>query len=564
MKIVRKQVIQPGNVFLFLFIQLVFLNILNKSIQAKVPSKSKDTPMLTIVIVIDQFAFHYIPKLQKYFKYGLKDLFDNGIVYYKAYHPHGVPETTPGHHGLSIGTCPRDHGAVANDWLDPNGKIVEYVSDPAYPSLTSNEQATGYSSRNTKVDGLSDQFMFKSKPNCIHKVYALSLKSYPAVSMAGKLGKPFWIDQQSGEFTSSTAYFKELPKWVTDFNQLGQAEKLKNTVWKLMYPEDADEYDFAFMKNYDYAGMNEPMVGANSDKVISKINLHKYYMFEKTPQSSKYLLNFAEKCIDSNLKINSNDKMILWVSLSNLDLLCHFYGPDSLETIDLIYHIDKQLKDFFMYLKKKIGEKNYLLVLTADHGICPIPEIAQKQGFYQAKRIAAKTLIEHINEIVREKFDLPDFEVYFEPTSFVIKHEVFDKLSVKIKQEILKTIKDYLRSVPGIKNVWTFEELEGATFQPHQLESFYKNQLYAGRSGDIICQPEPYCQITKYPTGTSHMTPYDYDTHVPLIIYQRGRFEKKKINKKVWIPQLPATLARILHVEQPSASIYDLLPGLSF
>ena len=120
-----------------------------------------------------------------------------------------------------------------------------------------------------------------------------------------------------------------------------------------------------------------------------------------------------------------------------------------------------------------------------------------------------------------------------------------------------------MRSIPGIKNVWTFDELEDSTFQPHQLESFYKNQLYAGRSGDIICQPEPYCQITKYPTGTSHMSPYDYDTHVPLIIYQNGRFEKKKVNKKVWMQQLPVTLAHILHVGQPSASPYDQLPGLN-
>ena len=44
------------------------------------------------------------------------------------------------------------------------------------------------------------------------------------------------------------------------------------------------------------------------------------------------------------------------------------------------------------YLKKKIGEKNYLFVLTADHGICPIPEIAQKHGFYQAKRIDGKCI----------------------------------------------------------------------------------------------------------------------------------------------------------------------------
>lgn len=560
MKFVRK------SMYLALSIQLAFLSVFSFFIQAKTPSNRdscKNTPRLTVVIVIDQFAFHYIPKLQKYFKYGLKDLFDNGVVYYKAYHPHSVPETTPGHHGLSTGTCPKDHGAIANDWLGPNGEEIEYANDPEFPSLTSVEPGYGYSSRKTKVDGLSDQFMFKSNPNCAHKVYALSLKSYPAISMAGKLGKPFWLDQQSGEFTSSTAYFKKLPDWVLEFNQLGQAEELKNTVWKLTYPEDADEYDFPFIKNYDYAGLKSPMIGSNSDKIISKISPQKYYMFMKTPQSSELLLKFAQKCIASNFDIKTN-KMILWVSLSNLDLLCHFYGPDSLEVTDLIYHIDKQLKDFFVYLNKRIGEKNYLLVLTADHGICPIPEIAQKQGFYQAKRIDAEPLVKKINEIIREKFGLDDFEVYFEPTCFRIKQDVFGKLSVSAKQDILKTIKDYLRSIPGIKNVWTFDELERATFHEHQLESFYKNQLYKGRSGDIIFQPEPYCQVTKYPTGTSHMTPYDYDTHVPLVVYQNGRFEKKKINKKVWIPQLPTTLARILHVGQPSASIYDLLPGLNY
>ena len=73
--------------------------------------------------------------MQKYFKYGLKDLLDNGVVYYKAYHPHGVPETTPGHNGLSTGTCPKDHGAIANDWIGPNGEEVEYVQDPDFPSL---------------------------------------------------------------------------------------------------------------------------------------------------------------------------------------------------------------------------------------------------------------------------------------------------------------------------------------------------------------------------------------------------------------------------------------------
>ena len=98
---------------------------------------------------------------------------------------------------------------------------------------------------------------------------------------------------------------------------------------------------------------------------------------------------------------------------------------------------------------------------------------------------------------------------------------------------------------------------------PDYLENFYKNQLYEGRSGDIICMPQPYCQITKYPTGTSHSSPYDYDTHVPLVLYQQGRFGRQTIRSKVWMQQLPITLAHILGVQRPSASTFATLPGIA-
>ncbi len=533
-----------------------------------------DRPKLTIVLVVDQFAYHYIPKLGKNFKYGLRYLFENGVVYGNAYHPHGVPETTPGHHGISTGTVPKDHGAVGNDWLDQNGIHVTYADDPDSPSLTTKEGTKGFSPRKTRVDNLSDQFVLKTSPDTVCKVFSMALKNYPAISMAGRTGKAFWLDPDSGDFSSSAAYFNALPDWVVEFNQKKKAEKLKSKIWELIYSEDSKKYDFPYIRNYDYAGFEKSMIGANSDTIINNssenkyythhktANSSKYYMFMKTPFSGKLLLKFAKNCIDANLSLKNNDKMLLWVSLSNLDLLCHFYGPHCIETIDLIYHIDKQIKNFIEYVNKRVGEKDYLIVLTADHGICPIPEIMEKQGFEMAKRISAMPLVKNLNEMIKEKYGVDKLVLDFEPTYFRLDSKVLDKFDDAVRRDVYNSILDYLRSVKGIKNVWTFDELANSTFEPYQLESFYKNQLYKGRSGDIICQPEPYCQITKYPTGTSHMSPYEYDTHVPLVIYQKGKFERKVINDKVWIPQLPITLAKILGVVVPSASTYDPLPGL--
>ena len=33
----------------------------------------------------------------------------------------------PGTMAISTGTCPKDHGAIANDWIGPNGEDVEYA-----------------------------------------------------------------------------------------------------------------------------------------------------------------------------------------------------------------------------------------------------------------------------------------------------------------------------------------------------------------------------------------------------------------------------------------------------
>lgn len=522
-------------------------------------------PKLAVVIVLDQFAYHYIPKLKPFLKHGIKDFLHQGVCFEKAYHPHGVPETTPGHHGMCVATCPKDHGAIANSWLDKDGNKVQYDADEKTPVFNAKSKV-GKSGANTRVDGLSDQFAMRSDGKKQYKVFALSLKSHPAIANACKAGKAIWFDSKIGEFTSSSAYFDKLPSWLTKFNKQNSATTLCKEVWEPMYSRSAAAYNFKFSNDYEFTAYKNPMIGESVEnfynKFIKKNDLaEKLELFVKSPFSSQLLFDLAKQCVQSNFKNESNVKMLLWVSVSNLDLLAHIYGPDSIEAIDTIYQLDKQIKDFVDFLKEFVDSKKLLLVLLADHGIAPIPEISQKKGMTLARRIMAKPLLQEMNDLIDEKYQIKNLVLDYEPTFFRLDHKILDGMQPQTKASILRELTSFLKSTPGIKNAWTYRELKHSTFQPCELESFYKNQLFKKRSGDIICQPEPYCQITKYPTGTSHMTPYDYDTHVPLMIYQKGCYEKKCCASKVWIPQLPVTLAKILGVGMPSASPYDVLPG---
>jgi predicted AlkP superfamily pyrophosphatase or phosphodiesterase len=519
-------------------------------------------PAITIVFVIDQGAYSYIPKLEKYFKYSFKSLLKNGCVCQQAHHPHSVPETTPGHHAISTGTLPKYHGAVFNSWVGDSYQKVNYETDCSGKAAVFNNTKCpdGVSSHHTKVDGLTDQFMELANDNSAYAAYAFSIKKHPVVSCANRLGKAFWYDPSIPGFTSSKAFFDHMPSWVEQFNKKYHADFTKPLNWQTMYDINGPAYDFPFAKEYRYAGAPCSMI-TGDPKLFTEAKISQQDLFLRSPASADALFNFAHKTM-RELKKEGKKKLLFWVSISNLDLCGHIYGPDSVECMDIWYHLDKQIADFMGHANKLFGKKNILYVLTSDHGICPIPEITAQKGYNLARRMHAPDFIKGMNALIADKYQLVDFVKVYEPTFFVLDKEALLKLSPDQRFHVMHDLKTYLLKQPGIKKVWTRDEIAGLSFEASELEQFYKNHLYKDRNGDLIVMTEPYCLLTNYPQGTSHSSPYSYDTHVPLILYQAGRIQKKIIHEKVWVPQLPVTIARILGINRPSAATYAALPGI--
>ncbi len=539
-------------------------------------AKHEETPpQLTVVMVIDQFAYHYIEKLRNNFNYGFKFLLERSIFYSNAHHPHGGTTTATGHTALNTGTLAKDHGIIQNKWYEGTTK-VRMDDDNTIESQVFNAhdfQPYGKSAKRIMVDGISDQFILNAPKFKPREVFSLSFKSRAAIGMGGKLGKAIWFDKRTNMFTSSKAFFKKLPGWLTNFNNK-KVKKSRYIPWKLAYPAKSKYYklrqiDHLQKNNYQETRYKTTLIGKDLTQKLKVQNVDFYLnkkqkmdsdLILKTPFANQLLLDLAKTCLDNEL--NNKNQLLLWISLSPLDWLGHIYGPQSLEVTDMIYHLDKQILNFIKYLEKKVGKNNFLFILTADHGVESIPEIIQQYGFREAKRINVLKLIEKMNQLIKEKYEIDDIVLAFFTTQFFLNKEKLNKLDKPTKNAILEDLKTFLKKQPGTKNAWTFKELKNMSFHPFQLEEFYKNQLFPGRSGNIICQPHPYCTFTPYETGTSHRSAYDYNTHIPLFVYQKHRFEKKQITQKVWSPQLPVSLARILEVSKPSASPFQVLPGL--
>ncbi len=536
---------------------------------AKKQQTKTTPPRLVIMFVIDQGSWtQYIQKLRPHFNAGLHELLNEGIVYTNAHHPHAIPETTTGHHAMSTGALPKDHGGILNQWIDQNYKKIAYDDDHSPEAAVYDSKCPiGKSCKNTMVDGISDQCRLASKQSNRYKVFALAIKSYPAIAMANRRGKALWFDATTGNFTSSKKYFKTaLPGWVQEFNKEHDIPKLTSITWQTCYELKDKAYTFPYVNNYDYAG-HTSLISRRKKPIAIPIDhsaQYPYQYFMKTPYATKALMDFAKDCLDNNLT-GKDDRMLLWISISTLDLAGHIYGPDSLETIDLMYHIDKQIKIMMDHARKKVGAKNCLFGLTADHGIIPIPEISQKRGIDNARRIMVQPLIKAMNKLALKKYRIKEVIKGFEPTYFALNKEALDTLNEDKRENAIKDLKHFLEGQKGIKKVWTAHELPNLSFDAsEQQENYYKMQYFKNRMSGLICMTHPYSLLTTYPTGTSHCDPHNDNTQVPLVLYQQGRYEHKTIADRVVIQQLPITLARILEVARPSASSYEVLPGVAW
>lgn len=516
-------------------------------------------PRLAVIFVFDQFSYEYIPKLARHMRGGIRLLLHHGIVYENAYMPHSLPTTAPGHATLNTGALPKDHGIVANKFKYSDGRMIGADDAPVKTSAVLAPHGVyeyGKGPHNIMVDGISDQMALATQPGKKRTSYSLSFKSRAAICTAGHAGKAIWLDEKSGQFTSSKAYFDCLPNWLVSFNNhVGLDQPY---VWHKAWPRNRCAYNFKHINNYEYA-CAKPLV----DTIITKSSgKNPYDLLLKTPRANQVLLNLALACINAHMTRYGDEQLLLWVCIGSLDKIGHDYGPDSLEAIDLIYHFDRQLYHFMKCLQDSVPAREIVYVLTADHGVTSIPELVACDGYNPARRVNPVDMADRVNTVLEQKYNIKQFIQGIYAQNVYIDIAALESLKVIQQKQIIHDTKELLRAELGIKNVWTAKELIHSCYELPTIESFYKNQLYLGRSGHLIMQPFPYNIITTKECGTCHRTPYERDTHVPIIIYQKGELGKQVIDNKVWAPQIANTLSYIMQIPKASASTFKILPGI--
>ncbi len=118
-----------------------------------------------------------------------------------------------------------------------------------------------------------------------------------------------------------------------------------------------------------------------------------------------------------------------------------------------------------------------------------------------------------------------------------------------------KIVRDYLLNQDKIAFAVTREDLLSGSQNPLQA-AFFK-ACHPQRSGDVLFAYRPYAVPgTK---GTTHGSPWRYDTHVPLMLIGQGVAKGETRHTPVSPANLAATLARICGCATPTSAVEPAL-----
>ena len=234
----------------------------------------------------------------------------------------------------------------------------------------------------------------------------------------------------------------------------------------------------------------------------------------------------------------------------------------------------------------RAGLHNVWLVLTADHGVAPVPATAQQLGI-PAATIPMKPLIADLNKNMNERFSpgqdleymLPDQDLPY----IALNIPTFERAGIN-EFEAERAIQDSIpaavagldpsankpddaiqpvnKRVPPAPRVFrTFTRLQLASLQPGLPPTEFGRLMahsYSPNGGwYVMLVPDAY-QVPGSGHGATHFSPYSYDRHVPLGFYG-SVFTPGTFHGRVQPVDIAATLADLLGVNQPSASIGHIL-----
>lgn len=526
----------------------------------KTPDANFDRPKLVIGITVDQMRLDYLYRYwSDYGEAGFKRLLNNGTFCTNHHFSYAPTYTGPGHASIYTGTTPAVHGIIANDWYDRKEGMVYCAEDSSCKAVGSLSKKGSMSPQrllsNTFTDELGLATNFRSK------VIGMSMKDRGSILPAGHhpTGAYWFMGNDEGNFITSDYYTKELPQWVTEFNAKRLADDYLAKGWTLL--RDKKTYDESYTDNNPFENPFPGMIRAVFPYDFSEITAERYDLIKATPHGASLLVDFAMAAIEAEDMGGDNIPDVLAMSFSNTDYAGHQFGPQAMELQDTYLRLDEDLARLLTYLDQEVGLGNYVVFLTADHGGATVPsygdEFGMPGGYWKPQE-----MLDVIKGALDAAFGAGEWISNYSNDQLFFNRTLMAERDVDL-EDATDIVVRIARSFDQVYTALSIEEFLEQDYDELPLQTIQRG-IHPQRSGDVIVVTLPGFIEYGY-RGTTHGSPYSYDTHVPLLLYGKGIPEGLEIARRTNIRDIAPTLSNMLRIPQPSGctgnTIYELFEG---
>lgn len=514
------------------------------SAQPAPPVTPPAQPRLVVFISVDQMRGDYIDKFQHQWTRGLKRLVTEGAWFRQADYPYYNTVTCAGHASMSTGTVPAVHGMVLNQWWErDNSRLVSCTDDESQQLVTYGipVKGVGHSPKHLMTTTLSDELRLQAATP--PRVVSISLKARSAINLGGhRPDAVIWLDEANGEWVTSTAFSQAPVPYFADYIAKHPLRNEMGRPWDRTLPRDRYLYDGSLQGRQRTALVTRDfphIVKGNGNEVGGAFT----DAWESSPYSDAYLAALAAAALDGAKLGRGPSTDFLGISFSSLDKVGHDFGPDSHEVQDVLIHLDRELGVLLDKLDRDVGKGAYVIGLTADHGVAPVPERVKAQGF-DAGRINTITVGRAIDAVLARELGGGSYRTRVIYNDIYFNEGVYLKLAQN--PTAMAAVLEVVRKTEGVWRVYRKEELSAT--DPFTRASALSH--FEGRSGDIKMLGRAYW-ITSSSTST-HGTGHRYDTRVPVLLFGRGIRKGEYLQPASPIDLAP-TLAHLLGLTLPDA-----------
>jgi predicted AlkP superfamily pyrophosphatase or phosphodiesterase len=514
-------------------------------------------PKLVVGIVVDQMRFDYLYKYwNKFGDGGFKRLINGGYQCKNLQYNYVPTYTGPGHSSIYTGTTPDRHGIISNDWFNRETNSGIYCTDDKTVKTvgSSTEKVGQMSPRNLLSTTVGDELRVASMLKS--RVYGIALKDRAAILPAGHIANAaYWFDGESGNWVSSSFYGNKLPDWITRFNKQQKAITYLNQNWKPLLPIEQYTESLADQTPYEtpFKGTTSVTFPYDLKKLMDKNGGQN--LIRSTPFGNSFTNDFALELIKNEKLGQGTNTDMLCVSFSSTDYVGHQFGTDAVETEDVYLRLDTDLKILLDSLEAFIGKENLLVFLSADHGGATVPsylmDLRTPGGYmnYAPVESELKTWLKTQTGIDSNIIGIFNDQVYLNETAL--------KANGTNISETELLIADWLLSVKGIHSSITASDLRRNEFT-RGTNHFIQKGFHPKRSGNVIITLEPNW-MEYHQTGTTHGSPYNYDTRVPMLWYG-WKIEHGESALPYYIEDIAPTISWMLNIPFPNATSGNPIP----